>query len=188
MQTPSAVAILPVKMPAAMLDFTILTADNFHMFEKDILASEEIFPENIRESSESCLGTLESTGGMGLVAFFQDRYLGNALGFQPLGDVFTDLKLHEVYGEKRVNLIYLSNIVTLPEFQHKGFGRQLLKAFVDAAEKAGFNRVGGHFRCNGSLKNFKALGGQELASFDNWYDTGETYTYCDLALGDCRPA
>ncbi|WP_186442926.1 GNAT family N-acetyltransferase [Desulfobotulus alkaliphilus] len=175
-------------MPVAMLDFTALTADNFYDFEKEILSSEEVFPENIRESSESCLATLQSAGGMGLVAFFQGRYVGNVLGFQPLGEVFTDLKLHDVYGENSVNLIYLSNIVTLPEFQHQGFGRQLLKAFVNAAENAGFQKVGGHFRCNGSLKNFKALGGQELASFDNWYDTGETYTYCDLALGDCRPA
>ena len=107
--------------------------------------------------------------------------MGNVVGFRPCKDACETLKLHEVH-ESVEDLIYLFNIVTLPEFQNQGFGKKLLRAFLDAVKAAGFRKVGGHFRGNGSLKNFKLLGGKELGRFENWFDTGEAYTYCVVCV------
>lgn len=164
-----------------MLDFIPLTADTFYEFEQDILASEAIFPENIRESSEGYLEALQKENSLGLVARFQNRYVGNVVGFQPCTEACKELRLHEVHNDVD-DLVYLFNIVTLPEFQNQGFGKKLLRAFLDTVKDAGFRKVGGHFRGNGSLKNFKVLGGKEMACFDNWFDTGESYTYCVICM------
>ena len=164
-----------------MLDFLPLTAQNFPEHEKDIMASEEIFPANIRETSEDYLEALQQERALGLLGRYGQNYLGNVVGFAPGGRLRTELRLDEV-SPADGQLIYLFNIVTMPEFKGTGYGRRLLEAFLDEARQAGFCRVGGHFRGNGSLKNFKSLGGVELAGFDNWFDTGERYLYCELAL------
>lgn len=51
------------------------------------------------------------------------------------------------------------------------------------AAAQGFRKIGGHFRGNGSLANFKRMGGRELAAFDDWFGTGERYLYCEPAPG-----
>jgi ribosomal protein S18 acetylase RimI-like enzyme len=164
-----------------VLEIAPLTPGNFPEFVEDILASEEIFPANLRESAEDYLEALKQERALGLVAHKASRYVGNVVGFQPTGEQCAILRLDEVQtGE--ADLIYLFNIVAMPEFQGQGLGRRLLQAFLCQAREAGFKKVGGHFRGNGSLKNFKTLGGEELAAFDDWFDTGERYTYCELAL------
>jgi len=164
-----------------MLDFHPLTADNFLRFEADILRSEILFPEEIRESSEDYLRALRQEPSVGLVARFAADYVGNVVGFAPDDAQCRELRLGEV-GVDRGGLVYLFNIVTLPDFQGQGVGRRLLGEFLAVAAARGFRRVGGHFRGNGSLANFKRLGGRELAGFDDWFGTGERYLYCELDL------
>ncbi|MDA8163748.1 MAG: GNAT family N-acetyltransferase [Desulfobacteraceae bacterium] len=141
-----------------MLELAPLTADNFAFYEEKILASEEIFPANIRESSEDYLDALSQERSVGLVAHVADRYVGNVVGFQPVGEQYSILRLDEVQ-TSAADLIYLFNIVAMPEFQGRGIGKKLLAAFLSRSREEGFRRVGGHFRGNGSLKNFKTMGG-----------------------------
>lgn len=167
-----------------MLEVSRLTAGNFPDYATEILASEEVFPVNIRESAEDYLEALRQERAVGLVAHIAMRYVGNAVGFHPIGRQVAILRLNEMKGKSTptTDLIYLFNIVAMPEFQGQGLGRELLQAFLGRAKEVGYTKVGGHFRGNGSLKNFKALGGEELAGFDNWFGTGERYTYCELTL------
>jgi ribosomal protein S18 acetylase RimI-like enzyme len=167
-----------------VLEFAPLTAGNFPEYAADILASEEIFPVDIRETAEDYLEALSQERAVGLVAHIARRYVGNVVGFHPAGRQIALLRLDEVPapGAPAVDLVYLFNIVAMPEFQGQGMGRKLLQAFLGRAREKGFKKVGGHFRGNGSLKNFKDLGGEELAGFDNWFGTGERYMYCELIL------
>lgn len=164
-----------------MLDFVTLTASNFADFEEAILLSEQVFPEKIRESSEGYLDALSRGPSIAIVAIYNGVYTGNALGLSPDIEQRALLKLGKVRCSFD-NFIYLSSIVTLPAFQGKGFGKELLIAFLDRARKARFKTVGGHFRCNGSLKIFKDMGGKEIGVFKNWFDTGERYIYCEVDL------
>lgn len=165
-----------------MLDFHPLTAANFPRFEEDILRSEAIFPENIRESGEDYLAALKRRRAMGLIARHGQAYVGNVVGFSPCRKQREELRLNEHPAPNPVGLIYLFNIVTMPDFQGRGCGRHLLEEFCRQARRRDFRKVGGHFRGNGSLKNFTALGGRPLAVCPDWFATGESYTYCELDL------
>jgi ribosomal protein S18 acetylase RimI-like enzyme len=164
-----------------VLEIAPLTAGNFAAYENNIIASEEVFPTNIRETAEDYLDALRQERALGLVGHLASQYVGNVVGFQPVGPQVSILRLDEVRTSAD-DLIYLFNIVAMPEFQGQGLGRKLLEAFLGQSREAGFKKVGGHFRGNGSLKNFRSLGGEELAAFDDWFDTGERYTYCELSL------
>jgi GNAT superfamily N-acetyltransferase len=165
-----------------MLEFSPLDRHNYLRYEQEIMASEKIFPENIRETSENYQEALCQAGVVAFVASVQGSYAGNVLGFQPLGEQRSLLRLAEI--DICVDkLIYLFNIVALPEFKGAGVGMGLLNRFLEDSRKNGFLRAGGHFRGNGSLHNFTQRGGEVLATFDNWFDSGETYSYCELHLG-----
>jgi ribosomal protein S18 acetylase RimI-like enzyme len=171
--------MLPARV-AMVLEFVPLTLNNFHFYEPDIMASEEIFPEDIRETTEGYLEALAQERALGLIARLHDAYVGNALGFLPDARQCEILRLDPATAAD--DLLYLFNIVTLPAYQGRGFGKELLKIFLEKARDAGFKRVGGHFRGNGSLKNFRCLGGEQLGTFEDWFGTGERYTYCELGL------
>lgn len=164
-----------------MLEFQPLNVGNFSEHEDDILRSEAIFPELIRETSEDYLAALGRPAALGLVGRRGGNYVGNVVGFCPDPGQQAELRLCDLTPNPG-ELIYLFNIVTLPEYQGRGYGKQLLHEFCNQARRAGFARLSGHFRGNGSLKNFTALGGRPLASCLDWFATGEHYTYCELSL------
>lgn len=164
-----------------MLEFQPLTAGNFPAHAADILRSEEIFPEALRETGEDYLVALKQRAALGLVAHHRGRYVGNVVGFNPDRRQRRVLRLDHL-PPKGDDFLYLFNIVTMPEYQGQGCGRHLLQEFCNQARQAGFSRINGHFRGNGSLKNFTALGGRPLAHCENWFATGECYTYCELQL------
>jgi ribosomal protein S18 acetylase RimI-like enzyme len=166
---------------ATVLDFVPLTARNFSLFEQDILTSEEVFPEDIRETAEGYLDALRQERTLGIIARYHRLYVGNAVGFTPDVRQCEILRLDQVR-TAATDLLYLFNIVTLPAYQGRGFGKELLRIFLDMANAGGFKKVGGHFRGNGSLKNFRCLGGEELGVYDDWFGTGERYTYCEIDL------
>ncbi|WP_303721023.1 GNAT family N-acetyltransferase [Malonomonas rubra] len=164
-----------------MFEFRRLTAENFCHYEYLVMASEEVFPEDIRETPETYLEALRQDGVQAFLAYFAGDYAGNVVGFSPCPVQQRILRLHEL-DTSLDGLIYLFNIVAMPQFQGCGVGRHLLKYFLSESREAGFIRVGGHFRGNGSLKNFTNRGGAVLAVFDDWFGTGESYSYCELDL------
>lgn len=166
-----------------LLDFSYLTYENLGTHLDDIMASEQLFPEDIRETPEGYADALGHDKAIGLIASLRGVYVGNILGVSPSDEMSEILRLHEVE-TVRAGLIYIYNVATMPEFHSKGFGRELLAVFLNKAHEAGFERVGGHFRNNASLKNFVNFGGRQMGVFDNWFDTGESYVYCELPLDD----
>jgi len=164
-----------------MLEFHPLTADNFQRFESLVMASEEIFPENIRETPESYLDALNQEGGVAFLAYCDREYAGNVVGFPPGKEQQQTLRLDET-GTETDGLIYLFNIVTMPHLQGRGVGKEMLRHFLTRCCTAGFSKLGGHFRNNGSLSNIVKFGGKVVATLDDWFETGEAYCYCELDL------
>lgn len=164
-----------------MFEFSLLTRQNFPRYLSDLISSENLFPENIRETPESLYDAVACPGSLAYVVHCRGDYAGNIIGFPPSATHLQLLRLDDLEGS-RDQLLYLFNIVTMPQFQGQGLGRRMLSHFIAAGTQEGFQRVGGHFRGNASIKNFLALGGQVLASFDDWFETGETYDYCELIL------
>lgn len=164
-----------------MVEFLPLTATNFHCYQASIMATEELFPEEIREQPEDYLAALGQQGAQAFVALCGGKYAGNVVGFPPCEVQRQVLRFDEV--DTCLNgLIYLFNIASLPDFQGQGLGRMMLGHFAESAYRAGFCKIGGHFRPNGSLENITRLGAEVLTTFDNWFETGESYAYCELNL------
>ncbi len=169
-----------------MISFARLTTENYPHYETQIMTSEELFPEDIRETSEAYLDALNREGVHAFVAFCGQEYAGNVVGFPLCPEQSRILRFDEI-DICHKGLIYLFNIVAMPDFSGGGAGKSLLRQFLSSARDAGFSRVGGHFRGNGSLHNFLKAGGRILGTFDNWFGTGETYTYCEVDL-ECAMA
>ena len=166
-----------------MLEFRPLSLANFSACQQDILASEAVFPLEIRETAETYR---EALGQPGLVAHMVYRngvYAGNVVGFSLGVEQARELRLNEI-AISAEGMIYLFNIVAMPQMQGCGIGKRMLAHFLEQARLAGFERVGGHFRGNGSLQNFLGLGAKVLAEFEDWFGTGECYSYCELPLPD----
>jgi len=163
------------------INYSPLTYENFPLHEGEVMKSEEVFPEEIRETRENYLTVLAHNNSLGFIATVGSDYMGNIVGFTPSGEMREALRLDEIDSDHG-HMIYLYNIVTAPEFQAMGYGKMMLAFFMEKAAHAGYKKIGGHFRNNGSLKNFKRLGGEELAVFEDWFGTGESYIYCELSL------
>ena len=164
-----------------MLEFLALTAENFVRYQPLVMASEAIFPEQIRETPDAYMEALSQKGAQAYLAFCRGEYAGNVVGFPPCPNMQKELRFDEM--ETCLDsLIYLFNIVAMPQFHGQGVGKRMLRYFLEQSHAAGFHRLGGHFRGNGSLTNFTRFGGEVLASFDDWFGTGETYSYCELEL------
>ena len=164
-----------------MLEFRPLTLKNFARHQAEILASEAIFPLEIRETVATYRAALGQPGLVAHLVYRQGVYAGNVVGFSPCPVQRAQLRLDEI-DVPCDGLLYLFNIVAMPEMQGCGIGKRMLAHFLDCARQAGFDRVGGHFRGNGSLKNFTDLGAEVVAIFADWFDTGEDYNYCELSL------
>jgi ribosomal protein S18 acetylase RimI-like enzyme len=164
-----------------MLEYRSLTLENFHRYQADIIRSEEIFPPDIRETPETYREALGQENLLAFVVFSEGCYAGNVVGFSPGMSQQQALRLDEI-NVGAEGLIYLFNIVAMPEQQGRGLGRLMLDHFIQTARQVGCRRVGGHFRDNRSLKNFLLRGAEVLWVFEDWFGTGENYSYCELLL------
>lgn len=100
-----------------------LTLDNYRLFLPRILDSERLFPEAIRLDEGQLCRVLGGERSIAYLAFHQERYAGNALALSPTDEDVAELELLGV--TPRNGLLYLYNLVVLPEFQRHGFGPAL---------------------------------------------------------------
>jgi GNAT superfamily N-acetyltransferase len=163
-----------------MIIFKELNKDSWKKYEKYILNSENIFPENIRTPEEEFPFILSHENAFGRVAFLKDEYIGYVIGY-PLDE--TEYLEHEIpTTDYDKNIIYLFSIVIDSNFQGKGYGYLMLLDYLEESKRRRFDLVYGHFRPNSSYYIFKKAGGEEVSIHKNWYDTFEDYSLCRIDL------
>lgn len=163
-----------------MLSFDDLGAGDWRKYADSILQSENVFPDSIRTPQEDFLEIVGESDGIAKVALLDSQYLGNVFGYRISPDDFEYYGLHDV--PKDAKVIYLFSIVVNPEFQGRGYGRQLIWEFIVAAKAKGYDFIAGHFRQNGSLKLIKAFGAKEEGVYQNWENTNEDCVACCLDI------
>lgn len=163
------------------LRIEVLTPETLERHLPDLLRTEEVFPVDLRETPDSIRAAMGHDRAFGVMLYDGDDYIGNAIAFGLSGEPFRELRIGE-FRPLDPGVAYLFNIAALPGHQGLGHGKRLLSEIRVRAGARGFTILGGHFRDNASLRNFLALGGRELGQVENWYDTGETYTYAELSL------
>lgn len=163
-----------------VLEFRNLTLENLAQYELEILESELVFHEDLREDSESVRETMACRGYMGKLAILDGKYIGNAQGFSPMQADIDEMELKGVNEDS--GMIYIGNFVIDSGYKGNGFGTQLLLEFTRESKLRGFRRAEGHFRNGTSLHVARKLGAEEVEVFEDWYGTGEPYTHCRIDL------
>ena len=78
--------------------------------------------------------------------------------------------------------IYCYSNTVLPKFQWKGFGSILKAHWLGILKQMGALTVIGHARPGSSLAINKKFGADLGPVFDDWYGTGESYTFYRMTL------
>jgi GNAT superfamily N-acetyltransferase len=156
-----------------MENFVKLTIDNFNQYKNLIESSEEIYPSELRTSIEDYQDMISDACSISFLLFEDSNYVGNIIGTEPLEE--EDF----IFNGK---VIYVYNLLTLPQFQGKGYGLKLMNKFIETAKKAGYRYIAGHFRTNGSYRiaqKFKPIFEKKIK---NWENSGEDFVYCVIEL------
>ncbi|MFH0701127.1 MAG: GNAT family N-acetyltransferase [Candidatus Woesearchaeota archaeon] len=155
-----------------------LTLENYERHLPNILKSELLFPETIRLNQDQLLQILRGDRPIAKMAFQDSEYLGNILSFCSSERDITSLDLRGVIPEPRT--LYLYNLIIVPKFQGRDFGKVLFQDLVNTAKTKGYATLEGHFRPNASLHIIKSEGAEVISTHANWCNTGEDYVYCRL--------
>ena len=159
----------------------LFSADTLDRFLPDLLRTEQVFPEDLRETPESIREAMARPGAFGLALFDGGDFAGNGIAFGLDEATWRDLHIDR-FRDFDPSVAYLFNIAVLPDFQGRGFGKLLLMEIRERTQELGFTVLAGHFRDNASMGNFLAIGGRDLGEVADWFGTGETYHYGELAL------
>jgi GNAT superfamily N-acetyltransferase len=140
--------------------------------EQSLMKIEEVFPEEVRDSPEYLKQLCEMSDSIFLIAKIRDFIVGYVAG-APLENFGTipGVKQDPHFGIK--DTIYIESIAVIREFQGKGVGKQLRRAFLLRASSKKFRFVTGHVK-KGYAKRWSA---STLQRFPNHYNTSETYEY-----------
>ncbi|HCL57402.1 MAG TPA: hypothetical protein DHW82_10400 [Spirochaetia bacterium] len=161
------------------LSFIDLTPENWEVYKVFIMKSESTFPEEVQETEEDIYETLLKKGTAAKIALADGVYAGNTLAGK-LNEEEIELYLLKDKGINPDASIYLYNIVVDEAYKNKGIGLKLLLETVEKAKAMGYQKMIGHFRESQSLGLFKRAGGQEIERVEDWFDSGESYVYCEL--------
>lgn len=156
-----------------------ITRTNLEQFAGGIAALESIYPEQLRSSRDDIAGMLSIEGAVAFAALSDGEVAGAVFGFAPDEEKIEDYFLSDIV---RPGDIYLESITVGESLQGQGMGLRLIRSFADGAREAGYRRIVGHFRRNGSLALAKKIGGTEVRTEHDWFGTGEEFVCCVIDL------
>jgi hypothetical protein len=156
---------------------------NFKDYEQLFLDAESVFPDAIRSDSEDFRFMLESKYDPVAIAMsvgneFAGFAIGSSIGHEEVLEYGFPLNLS---GKK---ILYFFDITLLQKFQGNGVGKQLFNEFMLSAKEQGYDVVLGHYRPGSSASLIKRLGGIQVATEENWEESGEDYAACVLPLAN----
>jgi GNAT superfamily N-acetyltransferase len=160
------------------ISFVRLNYENFDSFKNIIEESEKIYPEELRTEINDYKEMVFEDNSIALLAYLDNKYIGNIIGCQSFEIELNNFKL----SESKTKAIYIYNLLIVPEFQGKGYGKLLMQRFINIATKLNYNFIAGNFRKNGSYKIAKSFNPILEKITLNWEDSGEDFVYCLLKI------
>ncbi|MBN1275386.1 GNAT family N-acetyltransferase, partial [Candidatus Woesearchaeota archaeon] len=165
---------------APSLTFEEVTSETFDEHTSQLESTEQLYPLAIRTATEEYRDIIATPRSIALFAYLEGKYVGNAIGSMPSSKDLQDIKI--AFPAKPANTIYLYNISILPEFQGRGHGLALMRAFLERCEEKGYTHLIGTFRKNGSYAIIKKFNPVDERTFKNWEGTGEEFVRCTIKL------
>jgi len=141
-------------------------------FEQEIMKIEQVFPVSLRDTAAYLKWISELEDSVFLVAKMNDSIVGYVAGagLEQFGDIpGTKQDPHFGVGDT----VYLESFAVLGDYQGKGIGRQLIKAFLLRTKKKNFRFVSGHMH-EGFAQRWRGI---SLQQFQDYYQTGQVFEY-----------
>ena len=144
---------------------------------------EDIYHENLRMNADEKAELLEGAEAVWLYELGSRQLIGETYGvsirdaLEEGEEGFDDLLPFEDQ-----KAIYVFSTTILPAFQGRGLGKILKAFFLGVVSRAGFDIVLGHARSGASLLLNRAFGAEIGAAHEDWYGTGETYSFYVVKL------
>ena len=162
-----------------------LSARDWGRFEPSILEFErDYFPAGLQEDPADLRNLIESpssivlgvrTEGVPLAAYVASDAL------ERFGDVpGVEADPHWNHGDTH----YIAVVVVASRLQHQGLATVLTHRCIDEASKHGAPRVTAHLVAGAGEK--VSPGARVLRTYSNWYGTGRTFEYVELAGAHVR--
>jgi GNAT superfamily N-acetyltransferase len=149
------------------------------LYADGIAALEAVYPEEIRADGDDIREMISRPGSVVSAALTDGTVTGAVFGFPLDEDQIAEYRLAGTY---RDGDIYLESITVDASLRGQGVGFKLISSFADEARAAGYRRIVGHFRKNGSLLLIRKIGGIEVLTEHDWCGTGEDFVCCVCAL------
>jgi len=163
------------------LSFIRLDTHNWPQYKESIMLSEQIFDESLRTEEEEYADMVSDPQSVSIIALMENEYAGSAITKRLKLEDLEDLHLEPQV--LNTSSLYLNNFVVDEKWQGKGIGLAMMQNLVKRLKEVNIQHLNGHFRPNGSLAAMLKLGGMIVKEEPNWFDTGETYSYCELRIG-----
>ena len=168
-------------------DFEVfhLSPNDWSRFEPSILQFErDYFPAGLQEDPADLKDLIQSpssivlgvrTGGVPLAGYVASDAL------ERFGDVpGVEADPHWNHGDTH----YIAVVVVASPLQHQGVAKALTHRCIDEARRNGAPRVTAHMEAGAGGK--LTTGARVLGTYSNWYGTGRTFEYVELAGGNVR--
>lgn len=156
------------------ISFVKLGCNNFDSFKILIEESEKIYPEELRTEINDYKEIVCEKDSISFLVYIDNKYAGNIIGCQPSESDLNDSSQNIPSGR----IIYVYNLLIIPEFQGKGYGKKLMQKFIETAVKLNYKYIAGNFRLNGSYKIAKSFNPIFEKVTHNWEDSEEDFVYC----------
>lgn len=160
-----------------------ITTETWRSVAMQVLQIERVsFIPSIRETEQALLDVVRSSTAVAIAAFSgsSDHLVGYSMGDRlERFDGIPGVKLDTHFGRR--STLYISSVAVAPRWRARGFAISLERELIRLARREGYQRFTAHIRRSAQLAPFLAK--TILASYSNWYSTGELFDYVRLDDG-----
>lgn len=171
----------------------LLDPKGWDSLETPIMALETAcYHPNIQFERDYKKEEMTKKGAVALLVMKDGKVIGEVYG-SPLSTMKDELdadnkelrafeELFERFRGKEGKVFYCMGISVLPEYQGRGIGTKLEEELVRMVKAAGYESFVLHAHEGPSEKIAKRLGAGFVKTYQNWYDTGDTYYLLEKTL------
>lgn len=143
-----------------------------------------LYSSPLRESEDELRTICENPNAVFVLILDNDIVVGYICGEDVREYVWSGDEEYDAHLEE-AGTLYVETFNVRPEFQGRGYGKMLLKTFIEEANKKAFKFISGHFSDNGpSIHIAKKLGAKIRCTDVDYAGTGKTFHYAVIDIGD----
>jgi GNAT superfamily N-acetyltransferase len=158
-----------------LIKYIYVEPEDFDKYSNLIEESEKIYPESLRTEIQDYKEVIEENSCT-ILLYIDETYIGNIIGSIPSKIEYEEMELP--FNIQLNKIMYIYNLLIIPEFQGKGYAKLLFKEFINKVKYLRIEYISGHFRQNGSYKTIKNFNPIYEKTYKNWEESNEDFVFC----------